>query len=154
MGKETASLIVAGGKTALDVYGAYREGKRAEEAARFEAKQLELEAGQVKAAAGARGREVERQGALAASRALAIAASQGGASDPTVMSIISNLAGETHYRKMVEIYQGEEESKQLLSQAKMTRKYGREARKAARYKMAQSAISGATSLFEKYGKMT
>lgn len=94
-------------------------------AAEFEAQQLEQNAGQVISAAQRQAFETTRTGAYTASRALAVAAaSGGGASDPTVMNTISQLASETAYRKSLDLYQGEERARQLRLSAAATRMTG------------------------------
>jgi len=83
--------------------------QRQAQASEFEAEQLEVLAGQEQATAQRRADEERRRGRILQSRALALgAASGGGASDPTVVNIISDLAGESEYLAATRIYEGEE----------------------------------------------
>lgn len=82
--------------------------QRQAEAAGFEAAQLEQIAGEETAIAQRRASEERRRGRLLESRALALGAAGGGAGDPTVVNIISDLAGEGEYMAAVRIYEGEE----------------------------------------------
>ena len=149
MGAAVAPLAIAG--TALQGLGQYRAGKQAYWASKFEAGQMESQAMERKAASHRQVEEIDRQGRLAQSRALAVAAaSGGGASDPTVMNIMANLAGETEYRKMVALYEGESAARYLEGQADVTRWAGREARTAGKMAALGTAISGGTSLYSKY----
>ena len=93
---------------------AKKQGERIRALGEFEAAQLEQNAGQQIAAAQRSGMEEERKFELMQSRAIALAAaSGGGASDPTVVKIISDLAGEGSYRKSIALYQGEENARQM-----------------------------------------
>jgi hypothetical protein len=95
-------------------------------AAEFEAQQLEQNAGQTMAAAQRQAFETGRIGEYTQSHALAVAAASGGsASDPSVISTIANLAGETAYRKSIDLYQGEERSRQLKMSAEASRYSGK-----------------------------
>lgn len=94
-------------------------------AAEFEAQQLEQNAGQSIAAAQRQAFETQRVGTYTESRARALAAaSGGGATDPTVINTIATLAGETAYRKSLDLYQGEERARQLRLAAQATRMTG------------------------------
>ena len=100
-------------------------GRRANVAKQFEAAQLDQLAGQSIAASQRDMLEQRRQADLAASRTLALAAaSGGGASDPTVVKLISSLKGESAYRSAVALYRGEEEARQLHLKADATRYEG------------------------------
>lgn len=117
---EAGTLVQAAG-LALQAGGAIQSQQAAKKAAaarraaaEFEAQQLEQNAGQSISAAQRQAFETERTGKYTASRALALAAaSGGGASDPTVMGTISQLASETAYRRSLDLYQGEERARQL-----------------------------------------
>ncbi len=116
--------LQAGG--ALSAYSAAQKAAAARRAtSEFEAEQLEQNATQSIATANRAMFETERQGAYTASRAQAVAAASGGsATDPTVINTIATLAGETAYRKSVDLYQGEEKARQLRLSAQATRLTG------------------------------
>ena len=145
-------LALAAAGTALNAYGKYRAGDSAKKRANFEAKQMESEAGQRLAASQRQAQEYERQGRLQASRALAIAAaSGGGAMDPTVVDIMGDLAGESNYRKMVALYEGEEQANKLRMGAESRREEGDLAKEAGKIGVLGTALSGGTSLYSIYG---
>jgi hypothetical protein len=148
---------------------AYTEiGQRRATIAEIEAKQHEANALQEVASSQRTGAEDQRQARLAASRALAVAAaSGGGASDPTVVSIISRIAGEGTYRSMTDLYNGEVAAKNQLQQAQANRYEGSiaqlDAQRAAAAAQARAsntrsnaninALTGiGKSLYDKYGK--
>jgi len=125
-------------------------------AAEFEAQQLEQNAGQAMSAAQRTAFETGRAGEYTQSRALAVAAaSGGGASDPSVMNTIANLAGETAYRKSIDLYQGEERARQLKLSAAATRYSGQigadvilDQGKAAETQALSGIASGATKMYQ------
>ena len=121
------AAIQAGG-TALSAYGKYRGGKSAKARAKFEAKQMEANANKAISVSQREAQEIDREGRIQASRALAVAAaSGGGASDPTVMNIMGDLAGGTDYLKSVALYEGKERASDLR-------------------------LSGASSMYSRFGK--
>lgn len=148
--------------------GSYRAGSAAAAAGeaqrnelQFEAAQLEQQAGQVEAAAQRTALERDRQTALVNSRALAIAASTGGASDPTVINLIARNAAEGSYQHAVAIYNGAENARQLRMNASAKR-YGGDVAQAggknmqAAYQMQGmgSILKGASSLYTRYATNT
>lgn len=125
-------------------------------AAEFEAQQLEQNAGQVMSAAQRQAFETGRTGEYTKSRALAVAAaSGGGASDPTVINTIANLASETAYRKSIDLYQGEERARQLNLSAAASRYSGQigsdvilDQGRAAETQAISGIVSGATKMYQ------
>jgi hypothetical protein len=117
------ALQVAGAASSYDT--AKKAAKARKAAAEFEAQQLEQNAGQSVAAAQRQAFETQRTGAYVESRARALAAASGGsATDPTVVNNIAALAGETAYRKSLDLYQGEERARQLRLSASAARVTG------------------------------
>lgn len=138
--------------TALTAASQLEQGKALEQEGEFTARQLERKANLVKASSQRGALEIERQGKLEQSRALAVAAaSGGGASDPTVINHMAQLAGETNYRKMVSLYEGEEQAQQLMGEARAARRGGKSARRTSRLQAITTVLSGGTSLYSKYG---
>ena len=89
-------------------------GARAQVAAEFNANELERQAGISIAIAQRQALEEKRQGDIAASRALAVAAASGaGVSDPTIVRLLTSAKGEGAYRAEVALYEGEERARQL-----------------------------------------
>lgn len=103
--------------------------------------------------------EDRRQGELVASRALAVAASNGGGvNDPTMIRVIANARGEAAVRAANDLYEGTARARALRLDAAMGRMQGfeLEAEGAATqqgYALAQagSIAKGAESLYSKYG---
>lgn len=138
-------------------------GDRQYAASQFEADQLDMSAGQQVAAAQRAAEEERRNAAIISSRALAVAAaSGGGATDPTIVKMLARISGEGQYRSMVQLYQGEEQARQLRMKAYATRYSGETARMDAQRAASASKksgdqgvmntlLSGASSLFSKYG---
>lgn len=93
-------------------------GTRQRAAAEFKAAQMRSQAGQVVAASQRAGDSEERKAKLLFSRALAVgAASGGGVSDPAVVKLLSNIAGEGSYRRAVSLYEGEDRARMLRMSA-------------------------------------
>jgi hypothetical protein len=146
-------LLAAGAAgVGLNAYGKYRAGESAKDRKKFEAKQMEQTANKVLSASQRESQEIDRQGRLQQSRALAIAASSGGgASDPTVMNLFAELAGETDYRKTVALYEGKEDAASLRLQAEVAREEGDLAKNAGQISAVSTLLSGGASLYSKYG---
>lgn len=166
-----APMVMQVAGTALQIAGSFQKAnaygtaaKRATDSAEYQAKQLEINAGQEQAAAQRDSANQELQTKIAMSRALAVAsASGGGASDPTIINLMARMAGEGQYRSMVALYQGDERARSLRDQASATRYSGelaaadyraaeRSARTTAGFRVASTVIDGASSLFKKYGQ--
>lgn len=139
--------------------GASVAGKRERIAKEYEAKQFESRAGEEIAAAQQRGFEEKRRARLVASRAVALAAAGGGgATDPTIVNLLADIDGEGAYRAAVRVYQGDETARGLRERAAGARYEGELAEeagsaKARAYKTSAlaSLLSGAGSLYAKYG---
>ncbi len=136
-----------------------RAGQRQQQAANFEAEQLDQNAIQAQAAAQRDALLERRRTALLVSRGLAVAAAGGGATtDPTVTRLLDDIAGEGEYRSSTALYQGEEKARVLNMQAQARRDEGAGAAemgqsRADAYRMAGigSLATGAASLYTKYG---
>lgn len=138
--------------TALSMKGQKRAGKSKKKAARFEAAQMEQQAGQAKAVSQRQAQEYGRQGRLQMSRALAIAAASGGGTGGNVTDIMGDIAGDTNYRKMVALYEGETEAQQLITGAAVRRESGEQAGRAGKMGALGTALAGGTSLYSQYGE--
>lgn len=145
-------------------------GRQRKAVSEFQAVQLDQNAGQAIAASQRDGADVARMARLAESRTLALAAaSGGGASSPTVMNIIADLAGEGAYRKSVALYAGEDKARSMRMAAAGQRWEGDLAleageagydtgigvannlRGAGDIAAGSALVKGGASLFEKYG---
>lgn len=163
MGAAAIPLVAAG--TALNFIGNWSQadaikaqGRRQAAAANYTATELDTLAGQQKAAGQSAGAEVERQGALVNSSVLArAAASGGGASDPSVVSLMKRNAGETWYRSALARFEGDEQSRVTTDKAAAAR-YGGQiavadadvAAKAMRTRAFATALSSVGTAGSKY----
>lgn len=167
--KQSLPGVMQGAGTAMSVIGGFNKASAYDRIAANQVVGADMTATQLednaKTAAGIGQQaaiEQERQGRVAMSRALAVAAaSGGGASDPTVMNIISRLAGESHLRAMTALYEGDDQARNMRNAAVMTRYSGevaatqaKQAASASRFGAFTTAMTGAASMFEKYGKKT
>ena len=149
-------MSIKGASDAADA--AEETGRRQREAANFEAAQLDQNAGQALASSQRDAEEQRRQSRILQSRALALASASGaGATDPTVVNLISEIAREGVYRAGVAMYEGEDRARQMRMGAATARYQGdialsggRSRASAYRTQGFGSAI-GATSLLAKYG---
>lgn len=145
---------------ALQVFGTIQGGRQAraignaqDAAAAYEAQQLESNAKQSVAVAQQKMLEERRKAGLVASRALALSAASGGASDKSVVNIISDIQGEGSYRAMLALYDGEDRARVLRDQSKGRRYEGGVARRSGQLKERASylqAAGQATSMFAKF----
>ncbi len=141
--------------TGMSAGAQYSAGVNASKAAEFEAQQALINAGQAKAASQRTGADVERRAKLLESRALAVAAaSGGGASDPSVVDIISGIAGEGSYRSALARYEGDDKARTLETQADAARFRGRAAKKAGIVGAFGTILGSpsAMSMYKKYGQ--
>lgn len=94
-------------------------GIQKQQAAQFQADQLKDNANAAEAAAQRDAAEAARQAQLVMSRSLAVAAaSGGGASDPTIVSIIARQAEQGAYNQAAALYQGQSQARVMRLQAK------------------------------------
>lgn len=148
---------VVGGISAANA--AKQTAARQKESMDFEAAQQEQAAGQAIASSQREAENQRRQTAMVKSRALALSAAGGGAAtDPTIVNLIGDIAGEGAYRAGVALYQGDEKARQLRMGASASRYQGEVAmetgrNKASAYRMQgiSGALGSASSLFGKYG---
>ncbi len=133
-------------------------GQRQRVANQFEAEQMDQQAIQSVAVAQRDAREEERRSRLLASRALAVSAAGGGASDPTTVRIIADIEGEGAYRAGVAMYRGEDEARRLRMAASAKRYEGEVAAEGGQlaqssYNLAAGAsvLKAGSSLYGKYG---
>lgn len=153
-----SSLLAA--KGAQSSAAAARENAAAIQAEKqYEAAQLESNAMQVTAAGQRKAAEDQRMAKIVASRALAVAAaSGGGASDPTIVRLMSRIAGEGEYRRAVDIYDAEDRARTMRMRAAGSIYEGQQALRsgesmASAYetKALGSIVGMGASLFWKYG---
>jgi hypothetical protein len=150
------------------VYGVVQQNKAAKKsddqatlqriAAEQQAAELDRQANAEQGSAQRAALEERRKASILASRATAVAGSSGGGvNDPSVQNLIGDIQGEGAYRSAVQLYQGDESARQLRTTASNARITGyvqaentSAAAGAYRAKAMGTAISGASSLYQKY----
>lgn len=124
--------------------GSIQQGRAANAMAKFEARQLEQQAGQVRAAGQRDAEERVREARLAQSRALAVAGASGGSvSDPNVLRVLSGIAAEGQRGFQTEMYNAGTQAENLRAQAVATRASGKAARNAGYIGAASNVLQGA-----------
>lgn len=138
--------------TILSTVGTISAGRAEDKAAKFQAAQMQQQAGQERAAGQREAIDERRKARLAESRALAVSAASGaGASDPTVLDIMGDLESEGEYRALTALYNGEERARGLESGAAAKRFEGATAKRAGYMKGGATILGGGYSLLDKYG---
>lgn len=147
----TATVIAIGGSV-LSGLGQIQAGKAANNSAKFQAAQLEQQAGQEKATSQRVAIEERRRSDIAISDATAAAAaSGGGATDPTVLNIQGGLAEQGEYNALSALFQGDDRAAGLKLQAASARSQGKQAKRAGLIGGASTILSGiGGSLSSKY----
>jgi hypothetical protein len=132
--------------------GTLLQGASAKQAAESEASQLESIAGQTRAASQREMANRRRAARYAQSRAQALAAASGaGASDPSVVDLISDLEGEGEYGALAAMFEGEDRARGLEFGATLSRKQGQAAMSSSALKAGSTLLSGGSSWYDKYG---
>lgn len=142
----TIGLMAAG--TLVSASGTLASGKAADQAARFQAAQLEQRGKAEQAAASREAMEQRRQSRLVGSRARALMAASGGGID---YDILGDIAGEGEYRALTALYEGDEAAAGRRMQAAASRYEGKSIRNASRMKAFSTLLSGGSSIAGKYG---
>jgi hypothetical protein len=133
-----------------------------QDAANVEAAHMDQQAGLSIASAQRTMLEERKNARLLESRAQAVAAASGaGASDTTVVNVISRIAAEGAYRSSVALYDGVERARQLNIGADIRRaggdlqaEYGRSAAKAMEIAAVGTIFQGASSIAARYATRT
>lgn len=138
--------------TALSAVGQLQQGEAAQASANFAATQQEQQAGQDRASAQRVAIERRRQSRILQSRALAAAGASGaGVSDPTVVNELADIDRVGEFNALTAIFEGEESARGREMSAASSRSSGAAAARAARTQAFGTALSGATSFYERYG---
>lgn len=134
-------------------------GQRKAALDQFSAQQLTVNAGQSIAASQRVAADVNLSTTLTLSHARAMAAASGaGATDPTVVNLVANLAGQGAYKANLALYEGEDKARSLRMQAaadtyqaSLDIEAGNDKGSAFDTQAKSSLINGGASLFSKYG---
>lgn len=146
----TATVLTVG-SSVLSGLGQMQAGKAANANAKFQAAQMEQQAGQERASSQRAAIAERRRADIAMSNAqAAAAASGGGATDPTVLNITGNLAKEGEYNALSALFEGEERARGLNLQATTTRMEGKQAKRQGMMAGISTIIGGGASAASKY----
>jgi hypothetical protein len=150
------SLASAAAGAATSLYAGHEaaaQGAAQQEAADFQSKQLDVNAGQEEAAAQRKAIESRRQGRLAASAVRARGAADGGsAMDPTILDLETKAVGEGEYQAMTDLYEGASRARDIRMQSSATKFEGAQYRAAGRRSQKASYISAPATLFSTAGQ--
>lgn len=113
----------------MSLVGTLQAGKEASDLAGYQADQLRANASDAQAAGQRAAYNEDEKTKLVMSEALArAAASGGGASDPTVVSILAKTASEGAYRRAVALYSGDSRAQGMEQQADVAEYQGKNAK--------------------------
>lgn len=148
----TVAAVASIGGSVLGGLGAMQAGKAANVNAKFQAAQLEQQAGQERASSQRVALEERRRAKITASNAQAAAAASGGsATDPTVLNITGDIAKQGEYNALSALFEGEEKARGLGLQASSTRMEGKQAKRAGMISGISTIVGGVGgSLMSKY----
>lgn len=142
-----AAPWVAGASAGIGAIGAIREGNAANQAAKFEAKQMKRAGDDAFAEGQQRAAQQRRQGQLALGRARVMGAASGaGFAD----NIEAGIMEQADYNAMVEFYGGKSSQNKFYGNAASTRQSGRNARTAGYFNAASSIGRGVASIYDIY----
>ena len=158
VGVAATSMLMQAKGNAKSAAAAKAQGKAIKKEKEFESAQLRQQAGLDIAVSQQKAQEQLRQSRLVQSRTLAVAAaSGGGVSDPTIVRMLSRVAGEGTYRARTALYEGEERARLKMMQAEASDYEGKTGviagnMRASAYQTqgAASLLGGAASLYAKY----
>jgi hypothetical protein len=135
----------------LSAGGTLMQGQAADSSAASEAAQLNQQAGQERAVSQLDAITQRRSARYAQSRAQAVAAASGaGASDPTVVDVISGIAGEGEFQALTSLYTGEDRARGMEFSGKVRRREGKAAQAASYLKASGTLLSGESTWQDRY----
>jgi hypothetical protein len=153
--KEYGPQISGAIGTLLSAKGEYASGANADRAMKYRARQLEQNAGQVEAEASVAAQEESRKSELIASRAMAVvAASGGGALDPTVVRILQGIDAEGSLATATQLYNGKERARGMRDQAKADRYEGGLHKSAGKKRAMSTIMTGMDKFATTWGSAT
>ena len=148
----TVAAVASVGGSIVSGIGQMRAGQAANNSAKFQAAQMQQQAGQDRASSQRVAIEERRRAGIAMSNAQAgSAASGGGATDPTVMNLTGAIAGQGEYNALSALFEGEERARGRELAAASARMEGKQAKKAGMIGGISTIASGAgNALMMKY----
>jgi hypothetical protein len=137
----------------LGAVGTIASGASAAANAEYQAKQLEINAKEERAAGQHDAMEYDRQKRLALSRIQAVSSASGlGATDPTVLDTAGDVAAYGTLQSQIAQYGGDSRAAGLTAQAAGARAQGKAAQFGSFLDAGSTILGGFTSMYDKYGK--
>jgi hypothetical protein len=128
-------------------------GSAQAEQAKYQAQALKQQADMERAAANREAmRKRKEADRIASGQQAAAAASGGGATDPTVLDIMGETAGEGEIQAQELQYGGEVRAADLMNQAAMIKAAGKQAKTVGIVRGAASILSGGSKLYDKFNQ--
>lgn len=146
-----AAIAATVGGTILQASSQMSAGRAAKKMGNLEKAEADKAAIQTNAVAQRKALEQRRRADIAGSRLQAVSAAQGGASDPTIVKLAQDIAGEGEYRALTELYEGEVDANTLTQRGNMAQYEGRVKNKTAQTNAYGTILSSAGSMYSKYG---
>lgn len=147
-----AAPYISAASTAFGVYGQLQQGKMANLQGQLLAAQKERESRAIAAESQREALQYKQRATLAQSRARAVAAASGAGTDNiNVENIIGDIGAEGEYQKLSTLYSGQTDADLATYAAGAARREGAAAQRASRYRAANTAFSGASDWYSKYG---
>lgn len=145
-----AALTIGG--AAMNVSSQSQAADIEQQSSKVEAQQMQVNAGQERAAAQRSAMEQRRQARLVQSRQQAVAAASGaGATDPTVVDLMTDTNAEGEYRALSELYTGEQRARGLETDAANTRYAGKVRAQQYRSRILPTILDTGATLLSRYG---
>lgn len=138
-----------GASAVASIFASLMGGQAASTSRNFQAAQLDQRAGQEIAASQRAAAETRRQGALKLSALRARAGGAGG--DPSLVGLSGDIAAETEYRALTDLFEGKERATGLHLQADASRAEGRAAVRAGWLGVARTMFDKGPGLLERFG---
>jgi len=143
---------IAAAATVVSTAGAIKQGQDQAFQAQQQAAALRNQANADEAAAQRMAQNSRRQAQYAISRGQALAASSGaGATDPTVVNVLGQIAGEGEYHALTSLYEGSTAGGNAMSEATAYDNAAQSYKRAGVIKGAATIFGGGTTLATKYG---
>lgn len=150
-GLEIALVAAAAGGTLLQAKSQMDAGKAAKKMGEYTAEEARIKAIQAQAVGQRKAAEQRRQANLVGSKLQAQAAAGGGATDPTILKLQEDIAGEGEYRALTDLYESEVQSNDLITQGNMARYEGNLKNKAGKMNAMSTILSFGGDMYSKYG---
>lgn len=148
----SAAPYLAAASTALAVGSSLHAGEEAKVQGQIRARELREDAAAQQAESQRTAIVRRRQGVFAASRARAVAAASGaGVTDTTAGALIGRIETQTDLNVLNALYEGDTSARGLRDGARTALREGRASARAGRYRAIGSAVSGASSFYDKFG---